>query len=167
MQDPDHRALVPAATGASTLSLTGNRVVRGKRPNGAHDGNRAAGTLVATGCMDQTPLAPENHRYAAVHAGVFAVYFWLLRHPMFPVTLMPVTRLDRWITFQPWSIVLYASLWVYVSLPPMLLRPWRELLIYASTAMLVSMAGFAMFFSGRPRCRSRILTGCATRQSRF
>ena len=78
--------------------------------------------------------------------GFFAVYFWLLRHPMFPVTLMPVTRLDRWITFQPWSIVLYASLWVYVSLPPMLLRPWRELLIYASTAMLVSMAGFAMFF---------------------
>lgn len=76
----------------------------------------------------------------------FVGYFWLLRHPVFPVTIMPLTRLDRLIAFQPWSIALYASLWLYVSLAPMLLRSWREFLPYLSAITLLSLAGFVIFF---------------------
>lgn len=73
-------------------------------------------------------------------------YFWLLRHPLFPVTVMPLTGLDRLIGFQPWSIVLYASLWLYISLVPMLLPAWRELLPYLSAVTVLSLTGFAIFF---------------------
>ena len=82
----------------------------------------------------------------AAMALFFVGYFWLLRHPVFPVTVIPVISLDRWIAFQPWSIALYASLWVYISLVPMLLQPWRELLPYLSAATLLSLAGFVIFF---------------------
>ena len=72
-------------------------------------------------------------------------YFTLLRHPMFPVTLMSLTDLDRWIPFTPWSMVLYASLWLYISLVPSLLT-WRELPPYLAAVTLLSLAGFAFFF---------------------
>lgn len=73
-------------------------------------------------------------------------YFWLLRHPMFPVTVIPLTSLDRLISFQPWSVVLYASLWLYISLVPMLLHSLRELLFYLREVTFLSLAGFAIFF---------------------
>lgn len=73
-------------------------------------------------------------------------YFWLLRHPMFPVTVIPLTSLDRLISFQPWSVVLYVSLWLYISLVPMLLHSLRELLFYLREATFLSLAGFAIFF---------------------
>lgn len=72
-------------------------------------------------------------------------YFTLLRHPAFPVTPMPLTDLDRWITFTPWSMVLYASLWLYISLVPALLT-WRELPPYLTAVTLLSLVGFAFFF---------------------
>src|SRR5574340_1410169 len=61
-------------------------------------------------------------------AGFMCIYFLLLRHPLFPVTVMPLTGLDRLVGFKPWAIVPYASLWLYVSLVPMLLGTRRELL---------------------------------------
>lgn len=76
----------------------------------------------------------------------FVIYFWLLKHPQFPVTRMPLTGLDRLIRFQPWSISLYASLWIYVTLVPMLLQPRRELPAYLSAVSLLSFAGFLIFF---------------------
>ena len=39
------------------------------------------------------------------------IYFILLRHPLFPVTLIPLTAIDGAIGFQPWSLVPYVSLW--------------------------------------------------------
>lgn len=48
----------------------------------------------------------------------FAAYFYLLRHPAYPPTLMPVTALDQLIAFEPLALPLYASLWVYVSILP-------------------------------------------------
>jgi membrane-associated phospholipid phosphatase len=72
-------------------------------------------------------------------------YFTLLRHPAFPVTMMPLTDLDRWIPFTPWSMVLYASLWLYISLVPALLT-WRELPPYLAAVTLLSLAGFTLFF---------------------
>ena len=72
-------------------------------------------------------------------------YFWLLKHPMFPVTVIPVTSLDRLISFQPWCIVPYASLWLYISLVPLLFRSWRELAPYLSAVTVLSLAGFSIF----------------------
>lgn len=74
-----------------------------------------------------------------------AVYFLLLRHPLFPVTVMPLTFLDRIIGFQPWAIVPYAGLWMYISLTPMLIVTRRELAPYLSAVTLLSLAGFAIF----------------------
>src|SRR5579872_5001022 len=52
--------------------------------------------------------------------GLFmAIYFLLLRHPLFPITVIPLTSLDRLIGFEPWSLLPYASLWVYISIAPL------------------------------------------------
>ncbi|MGH8321240.1 MAG: phosphatase PAP2 family protein [Gammaproteobacteria bacterium] len=77
--------------------------------------------------------------------GFMIVYFLLLRHPLFPVTVMPLTGLDRLVGFQSWSIVPYASLWLYISLVPMLLLTRRELAPYLSAVTILSLAGFAIF----------------------
>jgi membrane-associated phospholipid phosphatase len=74
------------------------------------------------------------------------VYFLLLRHPVFPVTVMTLSSLDRLISFQPWSLVLYASLWLYISLVPLLLHTRSELLPYLSAITLLSIVGFGIFF---------------------
>ncbi|MGB9429030.1 MAG: phosphatase PAP2 family protein [Gammaproteobacteria bacterium] len=76
----------------------------------------------------------------------FVGYFWLLKHPVFPVTVMPSTGFDRLVGFHPWSIALYASLWLYISLVPLLLYTRRELLPYLSAAMMLSVSGFVIFF---------------------
>lgn len=61
----------------------------------------------------------------------FSAYFYVLKHPAYPVTVMPVTWLDGLIGFAPAALPLYASLWVYVSLPPAFLADRRELMVYA------------------------------------
>src|SRR5579872_1830241 len=82
-----------------------------------------------------------------VYIGLFMVgYFSLLRHPQFAVTVMPLTGLDRLIGFQAWSILPYATLWLYISLVPMLLHLRREMAPYLQAVTLLSLAGFALFF---------------------
>lgn len=76
----------------------------------------------------------------------FAGYFLLLRHPVFSVHVMPLTAVDRWIGFQPASLPLYVSLWVYVSLAPALLDDRRELISFVVAAVALSAIGFAIFF---------------------
>jgi membrane-associated phospholipid phosphatase len=84
---------------------------------------------------------------AALMGVFFAAYFALLRHPAFPVTLMPVTRLDRALPFQAWSMIFYASLWVYVPLASAPLANWNELRRYGFSAVLLSAAGLAIFWA--------------------
>jgi membrane-associated phospholipid phosphatase len=75
------------------------------------------------------------------------VYFWLLRHPAYPVTIMPLTSVDRMIGFTAWSLIPYATLWLYISLVPALLNlEWRELAPYLSAVSLLSLTGFVIFF---------------------
>jgi membrane-associated phospholipid phosphatase len=75
------------------------------------------------------------------------VYFWLLRHPAYPVTIMPLTSVDRMIGFQSWSLIPYATLWLYISLVPALLHlNRREMVPYLSAVVLLSLIGFAIFF---------------------
>lgn len=74
-----------------------------------------------------------------------ALYFALLRHPLFPVTLMPLVGLDHRIGFEPWSLLLYATLWLYISIVPSLLQDWSEARVYLGQVTLLSVAGFAIF----------------------
>ncbi len=76
----------------------------------------------------------------------FSAYFMLLRFPFFGVTLMPLTAVDRFISFQPWSLGLYYSLWFYVSLPPTLLRTRPELYAYGWIAAAMAVVALSIFF---------------------
>jgi membrane-associated phospholipid phosphatase len=73
------------------------------------------------------------------------VYFWLLRHPVYPVTTVPLTAVDRLIGFWPEALPLYLSLWFYVSLAPALLIDRRELISYGLAAVGLSAIGLGIF----------------------
>ena len=75
----------------------------------------------------------------------FWAYFHLLRHPVFPVTTIPLGALDRLIGFHPVALLPYVSLWVYVFLAPAFLRGKRELVVYACEVMTLSLAGLGAF----------------------
>lgn len=76
----------------------------------------------------------------------FIAYFWVLHHPLFPITVMPLTAVDRWIGFRPEALGLYISLWFYVSLAPALLTERRELSSYLLAATVLSVIGVGIFF---------------------
>ncbi|NNC23303.1 phosphatase PAP2 family protein [Salinisphaera sp. USBA-960] len=59
--------------------------------------------------------------------------------------MMPVTVVDRWIGFQPWSIAFYLSLWVYVACAPVLVPDRRQLAAYLTTATGMALVGLAIF----------------------
>lgn len=76
----------------------------------------------------------------------FGAYLYLLKTPVYPTTVMPVTLLDHLIGFQPHALPLYISLWVYVSLPPALLSTRRELYGYALAMAATCLAGLVIFY---------------------
>jgi len=76
----------------------------------------------------------------------FGAYFYLLKGPAYPATVMPVTFLDRLIGFQPLALPMYISLWVYVSLPPALLATRRELYGYGKVMAGTCLAGLIVFY---------------------
>jgi membrane-associated phospholipid phosphatase len=75
----------------------------------------------------------------------FVAYFRVLHHPLFTVTVMPLTAVDRLIRFQPGALPLYLSLWFYLSLVPALLIDRRELVSYALAAAGISLIGLGIF----------------------
>ena len=77
--------------------------------------------------------------------GFFTAYFYLLKHPLYPITIMPLTALDRAVGFTPQALFLYASLWLYVTLPPGLLANRRELIFYGLAVGALCVAGLAFF----------------------
>jgi membrane-associated phospholipid phosphatase len=76
----------------------------------------------------------------------FGAYLYLLKEPVYPTTVMPITVLDRLIGFQPLALPLYVSLWVYVSLPPALLATRRELVGYGFAMAATCLAGLIVFY---------------------
>ena len=76
----------------------------------------------------------------------FGAYIYLLKNPVHPITIMPMTWLDRWVPFQPWTMSLYVSLWVYVSLPSALLATRRELYIYGGGMTATCLTGLLFFY---------------------
>jgi membrane-associated phospholipid phosphatase len=75
----------------------------------------------------------------------FVAYFWLLNHARLPVTIVPRIFIDRAVRYEPWAIVLYVSLWLYVSLAPSLISSRRELVAYSWAAAAMSAIGFGIF----------------------
>lgn len=76
----------------------------------------------------------------------FGAYFYLLKNPAYPITVMPFILLDSLIGFQPRAMALYISLWVYVSLPPALLATRRELYAYGMGMAGTCLAGLVVFY---------------------
>lgn len=76
----------------------------------------------------------------------FAAYFHLLKQPAYAVTVMPVIWLDRLVAFQPLALPLYISLWIYVSLPVVLLATRRELYGYGLAMATTCLAGLIVFY---------------------
>jgi len=76
----------------------------------------------------------------------FGAYFYLLKEPAYPTTVMPITLPDRLIGFQPLALPMYLSLWVYVSLPPALLATRRELYGYGLAMTGTCLAGLIVFY---------------------
>lgn len=77
----------------------------------------------------------------------FVAYFHLLRHPVHPVLVMPLTPVDHMIPFQPWMLFPYLSLWVYVGFAPGLQRTFAELVVYGVWVVGLCLAGLAFFYA--------------------
>lgn len=76
----------------------------------------------------------------------FVGYFHVLRSTALEAVLMPVTALDDLIGFRPSALYVYVSLWVYVGLPPAIMRDLRELVAYAGWVGGLCVAGLACFW---------------------
>jgi membrane-associated phospholipid phosphatase len=76
----------------------------------------------------------------------FLAYFHLLRHPIHPVTVMPLTAIDRWIPFHPPMLIAYFSLWFYVGVAPGFLWSFKELFVYGLWAVALCCCGLAFFY---------------------
>ncbi len=76
----------------------------------------------------------------------FSAYFYLLRNPAHEPAIMPVLWLDRAIGFSPWSLPVYASLWIYVSLPPALIETRRELYFYGASIAATCLLSLIIFY---------------------
>jgi membrane-associated phospholipid phosphatase len=76
----------------------------------------------------------------------FVAYFHVLKNPAFDVTVMPQTAFDRAIPFTPQALWVYFSLWVYVALPPALLRTRAELAGYGAWIGALCLAGLLIFW---------------------
>lgn len=75
----------------------------------------------------------------------FIGYFHMLRHPAYPVTVMPLTWLDHWVAFEPAALVPYLSLWLYVGIAPGLQRGFWPLLVYGLWAAALCAVGLGIF----------------------
>jgi len=110
---------------------------------------------------EDSPQTPWHRQAAAalakhgLHKGIgttlfigvfFVAYFYLLKHPVYPATVMPFTWMDDLISFQPLAMPLYVSLWVYVSLPPALLATRRELYGYGAAMAGTCLVGLIVFY---------------------
>lgn len=76
----------------------------------------------------------------------FIGYFFVQRHPAYAPLLMPRTRLDLLIPFQPAALMAYVSLWIYVGVGPGLQRTLREFAVYGLWLSALCAAGLVIFY---------------------
>lgn len=78
-------------------------------------------------------------------AAFFTAYFWVMRHPLSAVTVMPVIWIDGLAGFHPQTFALYASLWIYISLVAALAKDQRELAAFGAASLAMSVVGLGIF----------------------
>jgi membrane-associated phospholipid phosphatase len=76
----------------------------------------------------------------------FVVYFHVLNYPAYPTTVIPLTYLDKLISFQPLALPIYLSLWLYVAIPPALITNREELYAFTLSIALMSIVGLTIFY---------------------
>jgi len=82
-----------------------------------------------------------------VFIGLFFIgYFYVQRHPVNTPIMMPVTPLDLMIPFQPYALLAYVSLWIYVGAGPGLQRTFTELAVYTLWIGGLCITGLAIFY---------------------
>ena len=59
-------------------------------------------------------------------SGFFVVYFWVMHNPLREPTVMPLTPLDHWVGVNDEAMMLYGSLWFYISLAPAFAVDWSQ-----------------------------------------
>jgi hypothetical protein len=78
-------------------------------------------------------------------AAFFYAYFWVMHHPLSAVTVMPVIWIDDLVSFQPRSLYLYATLWVYLALGTALAKDLRELVAFGAASLAMIVVGLGIF----------------------
>jgi membrane-associated phospholipid phosphatase len=79
--------------------------------------------------------------------GLFFIgYFYVQRHPAYSPTIMPITKLDLTIPFQPRALLAYASLWLYMGAGPALQRTYAELWVYVLWMIGLCVGGLTIFY---------------------
>jgi membrane-associated phospholipid phosphatase len=76
----------------------------------------------------------------------FVGYFHVQRYPAFPLTVMPLSWLDRQIPFQPYALSAYLSLWIYVGAGPGLQKTRTEILAYGLWMGALCLTGLGIFY---------------------
>ncbi|MDQ7989167.1 MAG: phosphatase PAP2 family protein [Candidatus Dactylopiibacterium sp.] len=76
----------------------------------------------------------------------FVAYIYLLKNPAGPVTTVPRIWLDALIPFHPLALIPYLSLWIYVSLPPILMVRRADIVAYGLRIGPLCLAGLAIFY---------------------
>jgi len=79
-------------------------------------------------------------------SGFFSIYFWVMHNPPSEPTVMPLTLLDHWVGVSDEAMLLYGSLWFYISLPPAFAKDWAGLRACARDAAFIAGAGLAVFW---------------------
>jgi membrane-associated phospholipid phosphatase len=82
-----------------------------------------------------------------VFTGLFFIgYFYLLRHPAYPTSVMPLVALDHLVPFQPQLLPIYLSLWFYVGIAPGLQLTFNQLLVYGLWVGALCLTGLTLFY---------------------
>ena len=76
----------------------------------------------------------------------FRGYFYLLHSSAYTPSETPITAIDRYVPYQQWAWGLYASLWLYTSLPVALQPDFKLLLYYGFCAFLLCATGLGFFY---------------------
>lgn len=75
----------------------------------------------------------------------FIAYFYLLKNPFFAVIQIKTNTIDDIVGFVPVFIYFYLSLWVYVSLPPILIKSRKELIAYGFYVGALCVSGIVFY----------------------
>lgn len=79
-------------------------------------------------------------------SGFFVLYFWVMHNPPSEPTVMPLTLLDHWVGVSDDAMLLYGSLWFYISLAPAFAKDKAELRACARDAAIMAGVGLAVFW---------------------